>query len=793
MLRSLPNCGYSLGNIRQAQVYAIICFATALAALPLKANINRAGIISNLQGSVIFALSDTHPDITSWREAYFSDPNNATKSGDQDDPDRDGKLNLIEYALCMDPMSPSGNSEPSLKSDGDDLLLHYNRARSDVNYIVESSEDLVSWTTTGVDQGANIIGQVTARVQNGVVDRKIVRLRVENPNGFVSLYNSETILEPPTAVETDMALYTYFADRARDRHAREDQFEAYDHYLSFYWEHRTAAVEIIDTIGKGGNSITFNVETQWKLSDNEAELRFFYRGENTVAEYHNNGVMTPIDDTHYTRTVSYNNKEKRPLQVGDRMEFELSQFLDGAPNGRDNYYGTTYLYIVGQGLVPWEARGTFGDSSTELEDSYPIPEKGWLGGKTTLPYMYSGEPDDHFMQMATNLSNINGQTFVLGRRVHHTDFGDGSHDEGTDNPPFVELSGKLGTRYINRSCVACHTKNGRALPPDLNTTLDQYVVKVGDGSGKTHPELGAVLQPRTTEGDSEGSVVIKSWIESNGLRSPAYDFNGIDPAQFSARIAPQLVGMGLLEAIPESSIQAMADPNDSNGDGISGRLNIITDPETGEQRVGRFGWKAGKSSVRTQVAAALNTDMGVMTSVFPNPDLGTVQSDAGDAGAELGDTHLVQLTAYVSLLGVRAQRDLEDHDVIQGEALFNSAKCIDCHTPTFTTSAYHPHAELRNQTIHPYTDLLLHDMGPGLADNLGEGLASGSEWRTPPLWGIGLTNGVSEGEAYLHDGRARTLTEAILWHGGEAQNSKDAFEAMTQGEQDAVIKFLQSL
>lgn len=618
---------------------------------------------------------------------------------------------------------------------------------------------------------------------------------------YAPLFDDATPLEPELQEDTPQALITRLGDRARDRHAREDEFQIYDHYLSFYWEHRTAAIEIVDTIGKGGNTITFNVATQWMLSPVEAELRFLYRGINTVAEYYNNGVMSPVPGLdvpgesvrHYTRSLNFNPKTNAPLQVGDRLEFELSQFLLGVPNGRNNYYGTAILYVVGQGVVPWEARGVFGDPSSEMEDSYPMPQAGWLGGKTTLPYQYSDEPDNHFMQMSTNLSDINGQTFVLGRRVHHTDFGNGSHDESQDNPIFGALANKLGTRYINRSCVECHRRNGRAMPPAVGQPLRQHVVRVGDASGGPDPLLGSVLQPQSTQGAPEGDVTLASWTEVNGLRSPNYAFSGTTPTHFGARIAPPLVGMGLLEAIMESDIEALADPADNDGNGISGRMRIVTDVETGQPRIGRFGWKASQPSVEHQVAAALNTDMGVMTSIRPQPDCGPQQSGCDPAVSELADEHLENLTAYLALLGVSARRDLDDQEALLGESLFATVGCVDCHVDTFQTTPFHPHAELRDQTIHPYTDLLLHDMGPGLASGLIEGNAEGREWRTSPLWNIGLTAGVSGGEAYLHDGRARTLHEAILWHGGEGEASKQAYEGLTPADQQAVITFLRSL
>lgn len=615
----------------------------------------------------------------------------------------------------------------------------------------------------------------------------------EPASALVPLYNSDTELNPPLQIETADALITRFSDRARDRHAREDQFQAYDHYLAHYWEHRTAAIEIVDTIGKGGDTITFNVASQWRLQVNQAELRFFYRGLGTVAEYHNNGSMTPIDATHYTRSISYNNKTNAPLQVGDRLEFELSQFLDGPPVGRINYYGTAFLYIVGQGIVPWKAVGVFGDFATELEDSYPIPEKGWLGGGTTLSYAYSDEPDNHFMQMATNLADIHGQTFVRGRRIHHTDMSDGSHNESLDNPVYAPLVGTLGPRYVNNSCVSCHTRNGRGLPPAVGAPLEQYVVHIGTTTGEADPLRGHVFQTGASQGGSEGQIVLASWADNDGLRIPGYTFSGAPaPQAFSVRIAPQLVGMGLLEAISESDILQRADPNDADGDGISGRAHLVTDPETGVLRLGRLGWKASASSVRHQVASALRTDMGVMTSVYPTPDCGPEQN-CQSGGPELTDEQLHDLTRYNALLGVRARRDLDDPTALQGETLFDSVGCTSCHVPRHVTSPYHPLSELRDQIIWPYTDLLVHDMGPGLADNLSEDDISGAEWRTPPLWGIGLTNGVSGGEAYLHDGRARTLHEAIRWHGGEGDNSRAAYEALSAAEQDALLRFLGSL
>ena len=604
----------------------------------------------------------------------------------------------------------------------------------------------------------------------------------------VPLFDAATKLEPATTEDTEEALITRFADRARDRHAREAKFHSYDHYLTFYWEERTIDVEIVDRVAKGGKDITVNYATLTPLG--APEFRAFYRGINTVAEYHFNKLAPEVSPNHYSVTISTNLAEKRALKVGDAIEMEISQFTKAVKNGRKNYYGTTVLYVVGQGIVPWEGKG-------ERLDSAPLPEKAWLGGRMTLPYQYSNEPQHRFKQTAGNIAPVSAQPFMLGRRLHHTDFGSGAHSE-KGNPVYDEQRGKLGPGFVAQSCIACHANNGRALPPAVAAPMPQTVVKVGsDAKGTPHPKLGGALQPKSVGGAAEGSATIASYTEISGkyadgtpftLRKPVYAFSGETPAAFSTRLTPQLVGLGLLEAISERDVLALADPSDANKDGISGRPQIITDAETKQPRLGRFGYKAAQPTVKQQIAHAFNSDMGVTTAIFAQLD-----AAAAPEKPELADADLANLTRYIATLGVSARRDLADAGALRGEELFAKANCTACHTPTFTTSAFHPLAELRNQRIQPFTDLLLHDMGEGLADNMGEHLATGSEWRTPPLWSIGLTAGVSGGEAYLHDGRAHTLEEAILWHGGEGEKSKEAFRAMPAADRAAVVKFLKSL
>lgn len=610
---------------------------------------------------------------------------------------------------------------------------------------------------------------------------------------IVPLFDATTKLEPSTQEVTDVALITRIGDRVRDRHARESMFRAYDHYLSFYWEQRTVSLEFIDKVARGGKELVINIKSLTPL--NEPNFRSFFRGINTVAEYHSNVIAKEVAPNTYSVTLKRHATEHRPLKVGDKIEFEFSPFLLSPENGRSNYYGTTMLYVVGQGIVPWRAVG-------EQFDSAPIPSSSLLGGGTTLSYQYSGEPTERFKQMAGNISPASAQPFLLGRRLHHTNMLDGTHSE-QPNPTFSVQKGKLGPQFVSHSCISCHVNNGRALPPNLNAPMYQTVIKVGANSnGTPHPQFGNALQPQSIDGSPEGIAHIVRYELTKGqfadgevyeLRKPIYKFDGTKPRDnsirhYSVRLSPQLVGLGLLEAIPEEVILGFADPTDSNGDGISGRPQLVVDAETGQPRLGRFGYKAGQPRLRHQIAGAFNSDMGVTTSVADKLD-----GQAEAAPVEISDENLTNLERYIALLGVSAQRNLDDALLARGKKLFSAANCSACHIPSLTTGTLHPFAELREQNIQPFTDLLLHDMGEGLADTLGEHAASGAEWRTSPLWGIGLTEGVSGGTAFLHDGRARTLQEAILWHGGEAKDAKETFLKMPKQDRAALVSFLRSL
>jgi CxxC motif-containing protein (DUF1111 family) len=251
--------------------------------------------------------------------------------------------------------------------------------------------------------------------------------------------------------------------------------------------------------------------------------------------------------------------------------------------------------------------------------------------------------------------------------------------------------------------------------------------------------------------------------------------------------------MGLLEAIPADAILAAADPDDRDGDGISGRANQVWDVAAQRQALGRFGWKANMPNLRQQVAGAYRDDMGITSPLLPIEAADGQPQDPGRHAPEISDRVLDVNTHYLRTLAVPGRRGADSGEVRRGAFLFQQANCASCHTPVQRTDAFPEAPEVGRETIHPYTDLLLHDMGPGLADGRPDFAASGQEWRTPPLWGLGLRARVQGYLALLHDGRARSVSEAILWHGGEAENAKEAYRRLPKQDRTALEAFLNSL
>jgi CxxC motif-containing protein (DUF1111 family) len=268
----------------------------------------------------------------------------------------------------------------------------------------------------------------------------------------------------------------------------------------------------------------------------------------------------------------------------------------------------------------------------------------------------------------------------------------------------------------------------------------------------------------------------------------------------SPRVAPIMSGMGLLDAIDSDEIASNADPEDRNNDGISGKVNWVWDVEADKMSVGKYGWKAETPTLRQQIADAAINDMGISNSLFPNQNCSEAQEDCrdavhGDIGEpyEMMERELNQLVGYLEFLAIPARDPIDDPIAQLGEKRFKEMNCVACHKDTWVTGTQQRQKRLHNQTIHPYTDLLLHDMGEGLADHRPTFDATGTEWRTPPLWGIGMIERVNGHTDLLHDGRARNIEEAILWHGGEATVAKVTFMQLPKEEREAVVAFIKTL
>ena len=455
-----------------------------------------------------------------------------------------------------------------------------------------------------------------------------------------------------------------------------------------------------------------------------------------------------------------------------------------------------------------------GSSSTTTDNSLKAEADEDLSAGNVTIFNFGSKAFD---QAAPNLSLDHRAEFERGDAVFNRQW--------IEVDPTLDIDNDgLGPLFSSTSCVGCHHRNGKGEPPESSDEhLNDFIVKLSiagtdaNGGPLGDPIYGGQLSDQgITNMVSEGNLII-TYEEITGqfedgksytLVKPNYDLNLENYGEATANIlisprsTPAVYGVGLLELIPEKDLLANEDPDDLDGDGISGRANRVFNPESLQTEVGRFGWKAGRPTVRTQTAGAFFGDIGITSSIFPDEDLSDAQTEAlpanssGDnltTGHELEEDDLKLVVQYMKSLAVPARRDHDDETVLQGKALFIEAKCSSCHTLKFVTGTSTELPELNDQVIRPYTDLLLHDMGEELSDNRPEFLASGSEWRTAPLWGIGLVKTVNGHTRFLHDGRARNLSEAIIWHSGEGEASKQSYLSMSIEERDQLINFLESL
>ncbi len=387
-------------------------------------------------------------------------------------------------------------------------------------------------------------------------------------------------------------------------------------------------------------------------------------------------------------------------------------------------------------------------------------------------------------------------------------------------PASTDARDGLGPTFNAQACSSCHVLDGRGAPPDptgaetrlgLLLRLSVPGTDAVTGAPLPDPVYGGQLQDRAVlDVPAEGRLVVSYEIIRGNygdgtpfeLREPTYEITELafgplaDDIMTSPRLAPQVIGMGLLQAVPEDTIRARADPDDVDGDGVSGRPNTVWDAETGTEALGRFGWKANVATVGQQVAGAFLGDIGITSTLHPDENCPAAQTSCGAAQnggtPELTDERFGAVTFYNRTLSVPAMRDVDDPDVAAGARLFDELGCSSCHTPTLQTGPSDIET-LANQTFHPYTDLLLHDMGDGLADGRADFDATGNEWRTPPLWGLGLIDDINGHRFLLHDGRARSIAEAILWHGGEAHSSREAFRTLEADRRAQLLAFLEAL
>jgi CxxC motif-containing protein (DUF1111 family) len=449
------------------------------------------------------------------------------------------------------------------------------------------------------------------------------------------------------------------------------------------------------------------------------------------------------------------------------------------------------------------------------------------GGDTTV----APERQPTLVRPAANLDDEQKARFYAGKAL--------ATQPWVRAPTRTDARDGLGPLYNAHSCLSCHVKGGRGQTTKSESepavaTLVRVSLPGKDAHGGPLPDpvYGAQIQPRSTSlahqladrpgaeeyrGDApvaEADTSIRWKTQpftypegaSIELRAPEVvlsnlGYGDLDPhARTGLRHAPSLAGVGLLELVSQADLEALADPDDRDGDGISGRINMVWDPATATMRPGRFGLKANQPSVRVQVAAAFAGDMGISSALFPGQPCTAMQArcntepTGNDADGHEISAELLEAVVFFNMsMGVPERRKPDHPLVVRGGETFRELGCDGCHTARYRTGSDPGYPHLSGQDIAPYTDLLLHDMGEALADDREDYEATGSEWRTAPLWGVGLAQSVDASVGFLHDGRARSLEEAILWHGGEAAPSRDSFARLSVEDRRAVLAFVRSL
>lgn len=608
-----------------------------------------------------------------------------------------------------------------------------------------------------------------------------------DPNQDMACLAGELTPDPKSAPAMGSVVKTTAAGRVRLRHEKEARYAL---FATSYWNKRSFGFEVEDYTLKneGKLVITFKPKGKHVASGNNfPNLRMFDTGDGNVFSI--NVMMTEQPSANEFRYTITDGR----LQAGKVIEFEFGIFLersDVGEKGDTNYYTDTFRIELGKpGLVA----GVPGSPGKKVD---PL---ALAGGWNTVSALQI--EDERYLSVSQNALNVQPddmQLFLEGRSLFHTDFTTGNHTEqgqSFEGDQVNRQKSLAGPTMDTTACAECHNNNGRTKSGSELQQILKIGVKAGEGFGP-HPQYG--LQLQMSERKSLGQKLVKEAETKKEtladgtvvtLKKDKYTING-EEAVVSPRIPAQIYGLGLLEALSEKNI--LARTNCDSGKGVTGKAVYNKNPETGKMELGRFGWKAGKTSLKHQVSEALLFDMGVTNPLMPNEaceKTGTCASGTGEVDAEL----VKRITGYTQLVAVPAVRNLENPQFARGQTLFTKTGCASCHVPKQVTADTHPLTELRSQVIYPYTDLLVHDMGEGLSDGKGEGQAGASEWRTPPLWGLGLMKTVNGQLSLLHDGRAQSYEEAILWHGGEAAGMSAAFKQMSKTDRDDLIFFLNSI